>query len=126
MPVPNLTFAAWAVTGGFAQIGATFLLVHLFAFRNFAVCTAYSRTEPAQAALVALVILGETITFGTVVAIVLSVIGVMLISEARTASTPPSPVQSMSIQTGLICPLSAIPSGILAISDERRCGERMI
>ena len=43
-----------------AQIAATFLLVHLFSFRNFAVGTAYSRTEPAQAALFGLIFLGET------------------------------------------------------------------
>jgi len=54
LPVPGLTFAVWAVIGALAQISATFLLVHLFSFRNFAVGTAYSRTEPAQAALLAL------------------------------------------------------------------------
>ena len=40
-----------------AQIGATFLLIHLFSYRNFAVGTAYSRTEPAQAAIFALAFL---------------------------------------------------------------------
>ncbi len=59
LPVPNGTFFLWAVIGGLAQIAATFLLVHLFSFRNFAVGTAYSRTEPAQAALFGLIFLGE-------------------------------------------------------------------
>ena len=40
------------------------LLIHLFSFRNFAVGTAYSRTEPAQAALFGLLFLGETVTLG--------------------------------------------------------------
>lgn len=34
LPVPNGTFFLWAVIGGLAQIAATFLLVHLFSFRN--------------------------------------------------------------------------------------------
>ncbi|MFN7027399.1 MAG: EamA family transporter, partial [Pseudorhizobium sp.] len=87
MPGPNMTFWLWAIAGGAAQIGATFLLVYIFAFRNFAVGTAYSRTEPAQAALVALVLVGERITVGTIVAIAISVVGVMLISVARTELT---------------------------------------
>ena len=116
MPIPNLAFAAWAVTGGFAQIGATFLLVYLFAFRNFAVGTAYSRTEPAQAALVALVLLGETITFGTVVAIVISVIGVMLISVARTELSLRSLVTSMGSRTAVIGLFSGLLFGISGVS----------
>ncbi len=84
-PMPAFTpaFFGWAATGGLAQIGATALLVHLFSLRNFAVGTAYSRTEPAQAALFALVVLGETVSAGVVAAILISVAGVMLISVAR-------------------------------------------
>src|SRR5690606_6745366 len=43
LPHPNARFHAWVVVGGVSQIGATFLLIHLFSFRNFAVGTAYSR-----------------------------------------------------------------------------------
>ncbi len=64
MPAMSALFLGWAVVGGLAQIGGTFLLVHLFSFRNFAVGTAYSRTEPAQAALFGLLFLGETVTPG--------------------------------------------------------------
>ena len=35
--------------GGVMQILATMLLVHMFTLRNFAVGTAYSKTEPVQA-----------------------------------------------------------------------------
>ncbi len=66
------------------QITATFLLIHLFSFRNFAVGTAYSRTEPAQAALFGLLFLGESVSAGVVTAIAISVFGVMLISVAHT------------------------------------------
>ncbi len=102
LPVPGPTFATWALIGALAQIAATFLLVHLFSFRNFAVGTAYSRTEPAQAALLALVLFGETVGLGTVAAILVSILGVMLISVARTAFTPLSLVTSVVSRTALI------------------------
>lgn len=116
MPTPNVSFALWAVTGGFAQIGATFLLVYIFAFRNFAVGTAYSRTEPAQAALVALVLVGETVTFGTVLAIAISVVGVMLISVARTELSLTSLVTSIGSRTAIFGLLSGFLFGISGVS----------
>lgn len=102
MPVPDLVFAGWAVVGALAQITATFLLVHLFSFRNFAVGTAYSRTEPAQAALVALLLFGETITSGTLAAILVSILGVMAISVARTPLRPLALITSVGSPTALI------------------------
>jgi drug/metabolite transporter (DMT)-like permease len=116
LPVPGVTFAIWAVIGALAQITATFLLVHLFSFRNFAVGTAYSRTEPAQAALLALVLFGETIGLGTVAAILVSILGVMLISVARTAFTPLSLVTSVTSPAALIGLASGLFFGVSGIS----------
>ncbi|QEE46246.1 EamA family transporter [Rhizobium sp. WL3] len=116
LPVPGVTFAIWAVIGALAQITATFLLVHLFSFRNFAVGTAYSRTEPAQAALLALVLFGETIGLGTAAAILVSILGVMLISVARTAFTPLSLVTSVTSHTALIGLASGLFFGVSGIS----------
>lgn len=87
VPVPNGRFLIWTVVGGLAQIGATFLLIYLFSFRNFAVGTAYSRTEPAQAAFFGLVFLSESVTAGALAAIGVSVLGVMLISVAHDELT---------------------------------------
>ncbi|MVA98302.1 EamA family transporter [Nitratireductor sp. CAU 1489] len=84
LPRLNAAFLVWMIVGGLGQIAATFLLIHLFSFRNFAVGTAYSRTEPAQAALFGLVFLGEKISAGVLAAIGVSVFGVMLISVAHT------------------------------------------
>src|SRR5690606_24272956 len=46
LPRLGAAFLGWATLGGLSQVLATFLLIHLFSFRNFAVGTAYSRTEP--------------------------------------------------------------------------------
>jgi drug/metabolite transporter (DMT)-like permease len=116
LPVPDTTFFLWAVIGGLAQIAATFLLVHLFSFRNFAVGTAYSRTEPAQAALFALLFLGEAASHGTVVAIAISVVGVMIISVARTELSVTSLVTSVFTRTAGIGLLSGTFFGLSAVS----------
>lgn len=116
LPVPNGTFFLWAVIGGLAQIAATFLLVHLFSFRNFAVGTAYSRTEPAQAALFGLIFLGERASQGTLVAIAISVVGVMLISVARTTLSPRTLITSVFSRTAGIGLLSGTFFGLSAVS----------
>ncbi|WP_331373104.1 DMT family transporter [Sinorhizobium chiapasense] len=116
LPVPNAAFFLWAVVGGLAQIAATFLLVHLFSFRNFAVGTAYSRTEPAQAALFGLIFLGEKASQGALVAIAISVVGVMLISVARTTLSPRSLVTSVFSRTAGIGLASGTFFGLSAVS----------
>ena len=116
LPSPNGVFLAWAAVGGVTQIGATFLLIHLFSFRNFAVGTAYSRTEPAQAAVFGLVFLSETVTWGVICAICISVFGVMLISVAHTAVGPRSLVTSLFSRNALIGLASGTLFGISAVA----------
>lgn len=116
LPNPNATFLAWAVVGGLAQIAATFLLVHLFSYRNFAVGTAYSRTEPAQAALFGLLFLGERVTPGALIAIAVSVFGVMLISVAHTVVTARALLTSMFARNALIGLASGTGFGVSAVA----------
>ncbi|MCF3639165.1 EamA family transporter [Rhizobium sp. TRM95111] len=116
LPVPNAGFLLWATVGGGAQIAATFLLVHLFAFRNFAVGTAYSRTEPAQAALFALVFFGERASMGTLLAIAISVAGVMIISVARSVASPRALLTSIFSRTAAVGLLSGLFFGLSGVS----------
>lgn len=116
LPVPGTTFALWVVVGGLAQIGATALLIHLLSFRNFVVGTAYSRTEPAQAALFGLIFLGENAGTPTFVAIAITVVGVMLISVARTAINATSLMTSILSPTALIGLMSGTCFGIAAVA----------
>jgi drug/metabolite transporter (DMT)-like permease len=115
-PAISLRFLVWMVVGGLAQIGATFLLIHLFSFRNFAVGTAYSRTEPAMAALFGLLFLGEGVSAATLVAIGICVFGVMLISVARTSVSFVSLFSSLAQRNALIGLLSGALFGLAAIS----------
>ena len=116
VPGPNPTFFGWMATGALAQIAATFLLIHLFSFRNFAVGTAYSRTEPAQAALFGLLFLGEAASGAALFAIAVSVFGVMVISVARTAFSPAALVTSVWTRNAGIGLASGTLFGIAAVA----------
>lgn len=116
LPAPNPSFLIWAMIGGLGQIAATFLLVYLFSFRNFAVGTAYSRTEPAQAALFGLAFLGEGVGIGVIAAIAVSMFGVMLISVAHTAIGWRSLVTSVFGRNALIGLASGTCFGISAVA----------
>lgn len=116
VPAPNATFSFWAGVGALGQIGATFLLIHLFSFRNFAVGTAYSRTEPAQAAVFGLIFLGERVTLGALAAIAISVFGVMLISVAHEEKNWKSLFRSVGSRNALIGLASGTLFGISAVA----------
>jgi len=115
-PALNGSFLLWCGIGAMAQIAGTFLLVHLFSFRNFAVGTAYSRTEPAQAALFALLFFGERVGPGSLAAIAISVFGVMLISVAHMTMSWRNLVGSVFAPHALIGLASGAMFGIAAVS----------
>lgn len=83
-PVPDGLFALYGIIGGLAQILATFCLLSAFQFRNFAVGTAYSKTETVQTALIAAVVLGETLSGGAIAGILVSLAGVLVLSAAKS------------------------------------------
>ena len=116
MPDPNAEFIFFGILGGITQIIATALLVYLFSFRNFAVGTAYSKTETAQTAIFGLVILGDTLTPGAILGIAVSLIAVMAISTARQETGLKSLFSSLLQKTALIGIASGTMFGISAIS----------
>ena len=115
LPALHWQFAGWIVLAAMAQIFAQALLIHLFSYRNFAVGTAYSRTEPAQAALFGLVFLSETVSWVVLIAIGISVAGVMLISVARTELRPSALVTSLATRSVAIGLCSGTFFGIAAV-----------
>jgi drug/metabolite transporter (DMT)-like permease len=86
LPDPNVAFAGYVVLGGSAQILGTVFLIRSFAVRNFAVGTAYSKTETMQAAMFGIVLLGEGVGQFAVLGILISLFGVVALSRpARSA-----------------------------------------
>lgn len=113
-PDINTTFLIAGALGGLAQIFATFLLVYLFSFRNFAVGTAYSKTEPIQAALFGFLLLGEKISWIAGASILVGIIGVVVISLARVKISAASLRQSLLGRPALIGLTSAALFGASA------------
>ncbi|MEO0327569.1 MAG: DMT family transporter [Pseudomonadota bacterium] len=110
------SFWLWVTLAAFAQIAAQMLLILAFSYRNFTVATAYSRTEPAQTALFALVLFGELLSFGGIIAIAVSIVGVLLISVARTEITLKSLLTSVASKPALIGLASGTIFGFAAVA----------
>tara|TARA_B100000686_G_scaffold322360_1_gene376024 strand:+ start:848 stop:1741 length:894 start_codon:yes stop_codon:yes gene_type:complete len=73
-------FFLFCSLGGISQIIATFLLLKIFNSKNFAVGTAYSKTEPMQAVFFGLIILNESINLIGLSGIVMGLFGVILMT----------------------------------------------
>ncbi len=82
IPTPNCMFILWCDLGGLGQILATNLLIMSFGYRNFAVGTAYSKTETVQSAIIAFIVLHETLSPFAWFGIVVGLVGVMTLSLA--------------------------------------------
>ena len=115
-PEPNLRFVIYGLIGGAAQIAATFLLVWLFSFRDFAVGTTYSKTETVQAALFGLVILGDGVGLAGSIGIFVSLIGVMLLSTAKSGLEWRKLLLGWTERTALIGVLSGTLFGVAAVT----------
>jgi len=116
-PTPNWTFAIYTMLGGLTQISATALLVYLFALRNFAVGTTFSKTETVQAAIFGAVVLSDPLSVGAGFAILVSLIGVVALSVARESSMTLGTIfTSWTSKPALIGLASGACFGISAVS----------
>ena len=86
IPETNVEFFTYCLTGGVGQIVGTACLIASFTRRNFAVGTAFSKTEVAQTALIGLVLLGDGISLSVMLGIVVSLVGVVLLAVRISAS----------------------------------------
>lgn len=116
IPTPNWTFLGWCLLGGLAQIWGTALLVALFAYRNFAVGTTYSKTETVQAALFGMLVLGDHPSLGAVAAILVSLAGVVAISMAKSHLTLGNFARALAERPTLMGLGSGAAFGIAAVA----------
>jgi drug/metabolite transporter (DMT)-like permease len=79
-PELSWDFGGHVLIGAVCQILGTVALIRSFQTRNFAVGTAYSKTETVQAALFAAVIMGESMNPVALTGILVSLLGVVLLS----------------------------------------------
>ena len=116
LPDPGPAFLGYAVLGGTAQILATTLLVYLFSLRNFAVGTAYSKTETVQTALFGLILLGDRLSVPAALAILVCLSGVVALSAERSATSVSRLLGAFTERTALIGLASGGFFGVSAVS----------
>jgi drug/metabolite transporter (DMT)-like permease len=112
-PAPNAAFLAWALTGGIAQIVATSALLMALSLRNFAVGTAFAKTEAVQTAIIGGVLLGEHLSGLAWVAIAVGVVGVIALSA------PPGALSLKQLRHGLsdrAAVLGLLSGGLFGVS----------
>jgi len=115
LPSPNSAFLLYGLVGGVAQILGTVLLVGVFQFRNFAAGTAYSKTETVQAALAGIILLGDTISLGAALAILISLMGVMLLSLSHSGVTLGGALRGFMQRPALMGMASGTAFGVAAV-----------
>jgi len=106
VPQPNLRFLMWCAAGGLGQILATNLLIMSFGYRNFAVGTAYSKTETVQSAIVAMIVLNEILKPLAWVGIGVGLVGVMTLSLAGRGLNARELVKA-TVQPAALCGLGS-------------------
>ena len=80
-PALGNRFLPFALVGALAQILATWCVVALFQHRNFTVGITFKKTEVVQTALVGFLVLGDRISFGGLMAILIGLLGVLVLSD---------------------------------------------
>lgn len=81
MPQLGAGFWPYILVGGVAQIVATACVVALFSARNFAVGIALAKSEVLLTVVIGLIVLGEVVSWGGVLAIGIGFAGVILLSD---------------------------------------------
>lgn len=106
LPAPTPGFLLGCAAAGVAQIAGTTLLIMAFGHRNFAVGTAYSKTDAVQAALVSTVVLGEVLPPLAWAGIGVGLAGVMVLSLAGRGLDPGTLLRA-TVQPAALCGLGA-------------------
>jgi drug/metabolite transporter (DMT)-like permease len=106
LPPLSVAVLALCAIGGFGQILGTNLLIMAFGHRNFAVGTAYSKTEAMQAAIVATVLLGEHLAPLAWIGIAVGVGGVLYLSLAGRGTKPSELLRGVT-QPAALCGIGA-------------------
>ncbi|MFN5632794.1 MAG: EamA family transporter [Sphingomonadales bacterium] len=97
IPAIHRSFLAFCAAAGFAQIIGTNLLLMAFGYRNYVAGTAFAKTEAIQGALIAFLLLGETLSWLTTCGIAVSVAGVMIVAAGGQRLRPSDMIQPAAL-----------------------------
>lgn len=116
LPALNRGFAGWIILAALCQIMAQVLLIILFTRRNFAVGSAYVRTEPVLAAAFGMALLAESPSLAVMGAIAVSLAGVLLISLAENKMSPSALMAALFSREAALGLGSAAIFGLAAVA----------
>ncbi len=85
VPEPNARFYILCLSGGISQILFTVFLLWTFSFKSFAVGTTFSKLEVIMVAIVATLVLGESLSGWAVFSIIVSSLGVFALSMGQAS-----------------------------------------
>jgi drug/metabolite transporter (DMT)-like permease len=130
IPAINPMFILWCVLSGLLQIVATNLLIMSFGYRNFAVGTAYSKTETVQTALLALFVLHEHPRPLAWIGMGIGLVGVMTLSLAGRGLKPRA-LLAATVQPAALCGLGsglmfAFTAVIIKLSNQSLIGPSLL
>src|SRR5687767_6067456 len=115
LPAPNSAFGCWIDVSSVTQICSTALMLRVMADRNFALGTAYVKTEVLQVALFGFVFLGDPVTAGALAAIAFSTVGVLLISPIDRKHPLRTLLSGWTTRTALLGLASGSCFGVAAV-----------
>jgi drug/metabolite transporter (DMT)-like permease len=115
VPAPNAPFSWWIVVSSVTQIIATALLLKVMAERNFALGIAYAKTEVLQIAVFGLVFLGDPLRPTALLAIIVSTVGVLLLSPIDRQRPLRTLIEGWTTRTAMIGLASGACFGIAAV-----------
>src|SRR5260370_506314 len=108
LPRPGAAYWAWVADGALAQVAATALMLAAMNERSFVVAIAYIKTEPVQVALFGLVLLGDAVTPGLALAILVATTGVVVMSLKPGAAAGGMRPTLSGLAAGAMFGLSAV------------------
>ncbi len=131
-PLPPLSafVLLLCAAGGLGQILGTNLLIMAFGHRNFAVGTAYSKTEAMQAAIVSALLLGEHLAPLAWLGIAVGVGGVVYLSLAGRGTSPGELLRGLA-QPAALCGIGAgfcfgVTAVLIRAASQQMPGEDLI
>lgn len=108
VPTLTSTFMTWALVGAVTQIIATALLLAAMKEKSFVIVTALSKTEPLHVAAAGLLVLGDKITPGLAIAMLLAVAGVLIMSWPKAGTEWATRVVALGLVSAAFFAMSAI------------------
>jgi len=119
LPAPPPAFWLWTFGGALTQIAATALMLAAMEARSFVVTIAYIKTEPVLVAVFGFLLIGDTVTPATAVAIAVATAGVVVMSLKPGAKAGALRAAALGLVSAATFGLSAIGyrGAILRVGD---------